>query len=313
MTAPDPSSVRFEGDWTHLDVRANGIRFHAVECGTGIADRPLVLLLHGFGEFWWSWRHQMPLLEAAGYRAVALDLRGYGDSDKPPRGYDGWTLAGDTNALIRSLGHTRAHLVGHADGGLVCWATATLHTRAVASITVIGSPHPRALRKGVSRNTAQRKAFMGGFLGNQLPRSAERTLTRDDGAFIADMFARQTAPPWRRTDDYAITVEHNRSAVQIPGVAYCSLEYRRWAFRSQLRPDGYKFMKLMDQRLTIPTLALRGALDRYMLAETVTDSRPYAANFRYAQIDDAGHYAHQENPGLVQQHLQRHLDTMLSS
>ena len=126
MAGPDPSSVRIPGSWHHFDVRANGLRFHAVEMdGRWLADRPLVLLLHGFGEFWWSWRHQLTALTDAGYRAVAVDLRGYGDSDKPPRGYDGWTLAGDTNGLIRALGHTEAGLVGHADGGLVCWATAT--------------------------------------------------------------------------------------------------------------------------------------------------------------------------------------------
>ena len=86
MSAPDPSVVRFEGPWTHFDVRANGLRFHAVEASPRLpADAPLVLMLHGFGEFWWSWRHQLTLLTEAGYRAVAVDLRGYGDSDKPPR------------------------------------------------------------------------------------------------------------------------------------------------------------------------------------------------------------------------------------
>ena len=70
-----------------------------------VTDRPLVILLHGFGSFWWSWRHQLRGLTGA--RVVAVDLRGYGGSDKPPRGYDGWTLAGDTAGLVRALGHTR--------------------------------------------------------------------------------------------------------------------------------------------------------------------------------------------------------------
>ena len=119
-------------------------------------------MLHGFGEFWWSWRHQLASLTAAGYRAVAVDLRGYGDTDKPPRCYDGWTLAGDTHGLIRSLGHSRATLIGHADGGLVCWATAALHPRVVAQIAVLASPHPRALRRAVLRDRRQRDAFLGG-------------------------------------------------------------------------------------------------------------------------------------------------------
>ena len=80
---------------------------HVAEAGTG----PLVILLHGFPEFWWSWRHQLPALAAAGMRAVAVDLRGYGDSDKPPRGYDLWTLAGDVAGLVRALGEPTAHIV----------------------------------------------------------------------------------------------------------------------------------------------------------------------------------------------------------
>ena len=128
---PDPSSVRLDGPWTHRDVHANGIRFHVAECGPTAPGTSLVVLLHGFADFWWSWRHQLTGLAEAGYRAVAVDLRGYGDTDKPPRGYDGWTLSGDVAGLIRALGHSEATLVGHADGGLVCWATAMLHPRLV--------------------------------------------------------------------------------------------------------------------------------------------------------------------------------------
>ncbi|HUB54414.1 MAG TPA: alpha/beta fold hydrolase, partial [Mycobacterium sp.] len=111
MAPPDPSITRIDGPWRHLDVHANGIRFHVVEAtptergaaSTKILQsaRPLVIMLHGFGSFWWSWRHQLRGLSGA--RVVAVDLRGYGGSDKPPRGYDGWTLAGDTAGLIRAL------------------------------------------------------------------------------------------------------------------------------------------------------------------------------------------------------------------
>ena len=149
--------VRIDGPWRHLEVHANGIRFHVVEAeqkdlqlrrvaakAAPTTERPLVILLHGFGSFWWSWRHQLRGLTGA--RVVAVDLRGYGGSDKPPRGYDGWTLAGDTAGLVRALGHKAATLVGHADGGLVCWATSVLHPRVVRAIAVISSPHPVALR-----------------------------------------------------------------------------------------------------------------------------------------------------------------------
>ena len=106
----------------------------------------MVLLLHGFGEFWWTWRHQLTALADAGFRVVAADLRGYGDSDKPPRGYDAWTLAGDVAGLVKSLGERRAHLVGHAWGGMLAWTAAALHPRVVASVSALGAAHPLALR-----------------------------------------------------------------------------------------------------------------------------------------------------------------------
>ena len=99
----DASSVLIDGPWQHRFVSANGARFHVAEQGEG----PLVLLLHGFPQFWWAWRHQMPALADAGYRVAAMDLRGYGASDKPPRGYDTFTLAADVASVIRSLGEKR--------------------------------------------------------------------------------------------------------------------------------------------------------------------------------------------------------------
>lgn len=309
MAAPDPSSVRLPGVWRHLDVRANGLRFHAVEVDEPIADRPLVLLLHGFGEFWWSWRHQLAELTEAGYRAVAVDLRGYGDTDKPPRGYDGWTLAGDTNGLIRALGHTEATLVGHADGGLVCWATATLHPRVVTRIAVIASPHPWALRHDALLFGPQRAAFLPNFLKNQIPRYGESRLTRRDGAFIARYFDHRAGAAWRATDDYAQAVELNRSAIQIPYVAYSSLEYQRWAFRSQFRPEGIRFMRLMHRRLHIQTLTLRGADDPFITGHAMGESRQWVDSPEIRDIAASGHFAHQEQPAEVNAALLRLLDT----
>ena len=142
--------------------------------------RPLVILLHGFGSFWWSWRHQ--LRELTGARVVAVDLRGYGGSDKPPRGYDGWTLAGDTAGLIRALGHSSATLVGHADGGLACWTTALLHSRLVRAIALISSPHPAALRRSTLTRRDQSRALLPTLLRYQMPMWPERLLTRHNGA-----------------------------------------------------------------------------------------------------------------------------------
>lgn len=300
---PDPSVTRIAGPWRHLDVHANGIRFQCVEGLSDPADpepptaKPLVLLLHGFGSFWISWRHQLSGLSSA--RVVAVDLRGYGGSDKPPRGYDGWTLAGDAAGLVRALGHRSATLIGHADGGLVCWATAVLHPRAVRAVALVSSPHPGALRRSVFTDPDQRRALLPTLLRYQLPRWPEHELTRDDAAELERLVRSRCAPGWPESEDFRSVIGQLRQAIQIPAAAHSGLEYQRWAVRSQLRSEGRRFMKLMDRRLTIPLLHLRGAEDPYVLDGPVQASRRYAPQGELVTIPGAGHYAHEESPTAV--------------
>lgn len=306
--APDPSITRIDGPWRHLDVHANGIRFHVVEAapaGARAAAGPLVLLLHGFGSFWWSWRHQLRELTDA--RVIAVDLRGYGGSDKPPRGYDGWTLAGDVTGLIRALGHSSAILVGHADGGLICWATAVLHRRLVDAIAVISSPHPAALRRSVLTNAGQRRALLPSLLRYQAPLWPERTLTRHDGAEIERLVRSRAGAAWLASPDCAETIGQLRRAIQIPGAAHSALEYQRWAIRTQLRDEGRRFMKSMSPGTAIPVLHLRGEADPYILADPVDRTRRYAPHGRYVSITGAGHFSHEEAPRDVNAELARFL------
>src|SRR4029450_3535595 len=127
MSVPHASVVHIAGPWTHRAVAANGARFHVAELGEG----PLVVLLHGFPEFWWSWRHQLVGLAEAGYRAVAGDLRGDADSAEPPRRADLGTAPGDPAGLTRALGEREARLVGHGWGGSIAWTVTALHPRLV--------------------------------------------------------------------------------------------------------------------------------------------------------------------------------------
>lgn len=311
MAQPDPSVTRIAGPWRHHDVHANGIRFQCVEAlpdpgdDTSPTTRPLVILLHGFASFWWSWRHQLRGLSGA--RVVAVDLRGYGGSDKPPRGYDGWTLAGDTAGLIRALGHTSATLVGHGDGGLVCWATAVLHARMVRAIALVSSPHPAALKRSVIACAEQRRAFLPSVMRCQLPRWPEHLLTRHDGAEVEALVRHRASAKWVASEDYCESIGHLRQAIQIPSAAHCALEYQRWSVRSQLRSEGRRFMKLMDRPLDVPLLHLRGDADPYVLADPVERSRRYATHGRFATIAAAGHYAHEEAPAETNEQLQRFL------
>ncbi|BBZ46997.1 alpha/beta fold hydrolase [Mycobacterium parmense] len=310
MPAPDPSVTRIDGPWRHLDVHANGIRFHVAEAVPAGPDatapgtaRPLVILLHGFASFWWSWRHQLRGL--AGARVIAVDLRGYGGSDKPPRGYDGFTLAGDTAGLIRALGHSSATLVGHADGGMACWATAVLHPRLVSAIALISSPHPAAMRRSTLTRRDQGYALLPALLNYQLPIWPERLLTRDDAAEVERLVRSRGSAKWLASEDFSETIGHLRRAIQIPGAAHCALEYQRWAVRSQLRGEGRRFMGSMSQQLSVPLLHLRGDADPYVLADPVDRTQRYAPQGRYVSVSGAGHYSHEEMPDEVNRHLTR--------
>ncbi|CAN5265380.1 alpha/beta hydrolase [soil metagenome] len=308
MPPPDPSVTRIGGPWRHLDVHANGIRFHVVEADApdaGDADRPLVILLHGFGSFWWSWRHQLRGLSGA--RVVAVDLRGYGGSDKPPRGYDGWTLAGDTGGLIRALGHTSATLVGHADGGLVCWATSVLHPRLVRSIALVSSPHPSALRRAALTRRDQGRALLPSLLAYQLPLWPEHVLTRRGAGELEALVRRRASGKWLASEDFSETVGYLRQAIQVSGAAHCALEYQRWAVRSQLRSEGRRFMKQMNHPLGIPLLHMRGESDPYVLADAVQRTQRYAPHGRFVSLSEAGHFGHEEAPDQANGHLMRFL------
>ena len=173
----------------HRFVEANGIRFHLVEAGSG----PLVLLLHGFLDFWYGWRDQIPIL-AAHFRVIAPDLRGYNLTDKPASGYDPDTLAGDVTALIQALGEERAHLVGHSWGGIVAWDTAIVHPEVVDRLAVVNAPHPAAYQREWDRNPIQRLRswYMALF---QLPWLPEWLLTRQRARGLIGMLQRTTPKP----------------------------------------------------------------------------------------------------------------------
>jgi pimeloyl-ACP methyl ester carboxylesterase len=288
---PDATSVLLPGPWTHRDISANGVLLHAAEAGSG----PLVLLLHGFPQFWWAWRAQLTGLAAAGFRAVAPDLRGYGASDKPPRGYDLPTLSADVAALVRALGERDAVVVGHDWGGLLAWTTAVLHPRTVRRLVVVSMAHPRRMRAAIT-DREQRRALRYA-LPFQLPRVPERRLTRADDDPVAELMRNWSGPAWQHTADFAEAVDRYRSAARIPQAAYSAMEYYRWAGRSQLRPDGLRYARRMAAPVTAPTLQLHGELDPYVLPSTAEGSGRFVAGaYEWRLVPGAGHFLPEEAP-----------------
>ncbi|MGV1004845.1 MAG: alpha/beta fold hydrolase [Candidatus Nanopelagicales bacterium] len=290
MSWIDPEDViHAAGPWVHRDISANGARFHVCEAGTG----PLVLLVHGFPMFWWTWRHTLPVLAEAGYRAVAMDLRGYGGSDHPPRGYDPFTVAADIAGVIRSLGERNAIIVGHGWGGFLTWTAAVTHPSVVRGIAPLAMPHPRRMRKALLGSGAQRRAsdYLFRF---QLPTSPERDFLEDNAAEVGDLLRRWSADDtW--LDEHTEGVY--RSAMLLLNTAHCALEYHRWALRSIPRPDGIRYAARMKTPISVPVLHVLGAEDPTVLAATAEGSADYVRGpYQLLVLPGVGHFPHEEAP-----------------
>ncbi|MEJ7702737.1 MAG: alpha/beta hydrolase [Geodermatophilaceae bacterium] len=296
---PDANSVLLAGPWSHRDYSANGVRLHVAEAGDG----PLVLLLHGFPQFWWCWRNQFVALREHGFRVVAPDLRGYGASDKPPRGYDAVTAAADVAGLVRALGERDAMIVGHDWGGLLAWSVGALHPRVVRQLAVLSMPHPRRLRAAAFGSWAQLQANQATaeVSAAALPRApahrGQRRRGRQTDAVLGG--AAMAVHP-----DFADAVARYRSAIQIPQAAYGAMEYFRWAVRSLPRADGRRYIQAMQAPITAPTLHLHGAGDTFLLPATAAGSGRYvAAPYRWRLIDSIGHFPLEESPDQVNAEL----------
>lgn len=289
MTSLDPEEVvRAPGPWTHRDVPANGARFHVAEMGSG----PLVLLVHGFPTFWWTWRQLLPALASAGYRAAAMDLRGYAGSDHPPRGYDPFTLSADVTGVIRSLGERHAVVVGHGWGGFLAWTSAVLHPEAIRGIVPIGMPHPRRLRASILGDPAQRRASSYVF-GFQVPASPERDLLEDGAAEVGRLLEAWSATPGFPDAETAATY---RAAMLHLNTAHCALEYHRWALRSIPRPDGIRFTRRMKEPIWAPVLQVHGTADPTVLPSSARGSEAYVQGpYRWLELP-TGHFPHEEQP-----------------
>ena len=171
---------------THRHANLGDVRLHYVEAGEG----PLVLLLHGFPQFWYEWRHQIPALVEAGFRVVAPDMRGYNLSDKPPgvRAYRLELLARDVERLILACGERTASLVGHDWGAIVAWIAAMRHPERVDRLVILNVPHPARFLDGLlSPGQLLRSSYMFFF---QIPRLPEAVIRAGDFALLRSVFRR---------------------------------------------------------------------------------------------------------------------------
>lgn len=270
----------------HRAINPAGVKLFAVEAGP--EDGPLVILLHGFPEFWYGWRHQMLPLADAGYRVLVPDQRGYHISDKPrkAREYTLPKLARDVVGLIDDADREQACIVGHDWGGAVAWAVAMLRPDRVSRVAILNAPHPAALRGALRRSAAQRRSSRY-MLAFQLRGLAERRFARDGFAFLREAL-RKTSRPGTFTDQ---DVECYVEAWSAPGALTGMLNWYRaipMNWRAQLGP-----------RVEVPLLLIWGAQDRFLLRELVESSLAHCAQGRAEILEQASHWVQHEEPAWV--------------
>ncbi|MER3432845.1 MAG: epoxide hydrolase [Leptolyngbya sp. ERB_1_1] len=281
-----------ESNWQHQFVEANQIRLHYVTQGEG----DLVLLLHGFPEFWYSWRYQIPAL-ARHFKVVVPDLRGYNDSEKPESGYDLDTLSADIRSLIDRLGYSRAHVVGHDWGGAIAWRFAQQFPNSLDRLALLSAPHPQRFAKDLLSNLDQlRRSWY--VLAFQVPNLPEWVIQSNLRAFLQNMFQEQAVRKGAFTQEL---VQKYQAALQKPGAIASAIKYYRQLFLSGNWIGDW--MRSPDP-ISVPTLVLWGDEDSILSPKLMDGIEQWiAAPFKFKLIPHCGHWIQQEAPQTVNREL----------
>jgi len=295
--------VRRPDGFLHHLVDVGAVRLHVAEARPRLengeladgaepvgSDRPLVVFLHGFPELWSSWKAQLRAFADAGFWAVAPDLRGYNESDKP-EGVDAYRierLAADVAALIHALGRENAMVVGHDWGALVAWAVAGMHPSVVSRLAILNVPHPLAMMRGLRRLSQLKKSWY--ILFFQLPWIPERAIARDDFAYIRKTFARDGFANGEITP----TIE----ALKVPGALTAALHYYRSAIRRLVTGRVPK-----SAVIACPVLVIWGDRDRYLGKEMAEPPARFVPNATVVHLPDAPHWVQTTAPDEVNHHL----------
>jgi pimeloyl-ACP methyl ester carboxylesterase len=272
--------------WAELDLRTRfvdvgDVNLHVVEAGEG----PLTILLHGFPEFWYGWRNQMPALVEAGRRVVVPDQRGYGLSDKPSnwRQYALEALVGDVVALIAACGERRATLVGHGFGGHVAWHVAMLYPERVDRLAVLAAPHPERLRDVPDR---RRRGRTMRLLEQPMPALTAATEIRR----VALELLHDAGPDVFSDED----MRRYRAAWAQPGAAKAMLDWFR-AFTRRTPGSRVSLWRPVDS----PVLSLWGEDDRCQSVELSHPDPHWVPHAHVVTLPDVGHWLQHQDPAAV--------------
>jgi len=275
------------------EVRANGLRFATLEMGDG----PLVLCLHGFPDHARSFRHQLPVLAKAGFRAVAPYMRGYAPSDAPADGpYQSAALAEDAAAMVHALGYERAALLGHDWGAVAAYGAAILAPDRVSRLVTAAVPHGPALPTAfLTSYEQQRRSWYMFFFQTPL---AEMALAHDNFRFVERLWS-DWSPGWAWPAEEMAALQETFAQ---PGVASAALAYYRHTFNPALQHAqlATQQARIQMEAVPTPTLFFHGALDGCIGVDLADGmSALFPAGLETVIVPDAGHFVHQERPDII--------------
>ncbi len=280
-------------EFVERTIDVGNVRLHVVEAGEG----PLVVLLHGFPEFWYAWRHQIPVLAAAGYRVVAPDLRGYNLSDKPRgvRAYGIDHLVADVDGIIAACSAERATVIGHDWGAMIAWVFAMMRPHRVDGVAALNGMHPAAFRRAMGSLSHLRKTYYGVLF--QIPVLPEIFLRARNYSLLRRLYGGHMSPGGLPPEaDQQAWVE----AMSRPGALTAMLNYYRGAglmmsiLKSAVRP------------VEVPSMLIWGERD-VLGIETALPTARWAPDLEVVRLADAGHWVHSDQPETVNTALLRFL------
>ncbi|PAX51550.1 alpha/beta fold hydrolase [Brunnivagina elsteri] len=280
-----------ESTWQHEYITSNGIKLHYVTQGEG----ELMLMLHGFPEFWYSWRYLIPEF-AKNYKVVALDLRGYNDSEKPQQksAYVMDEFIKDIEGVIRGLGYDKCILVAHDWGGAIAWSFAYTYPDMIEKLIVLNIPHPDKFAEGLRTLQQMKRSWYIFFF--QLPFLPELFIKSQNYKFI------ETAIKGMAVDKNAFTqtnIDAYKDAASKPGALTAMVNY----YRNIFQPSVKRKWGILE----VPTLMIWGENDTALGKELTYGTEAYVKNLQIQYIPNCSHWIQQEQPTLVNQYMRAFL------
>lgn len=290
------------GVHNYITTKSN-LNFHYV--ANGDLGKPLMLCLHGFPEFWYSWRFQLREFSKT-FRVVAVDLRGYGFSDKPPKTsmYNIAHLAQDAKEIVEALGYSSCILMGHDWGGIISWSVAHRFPEIVDQLIILNCPHPKTFSACLLSSWKQ--FLMSWYIFfYQLPYLPELFISQKGFKIMKAIFKGNFAGVKNKVNMTDEDIEAYMFAISQPGAVTCALNYFRSNITLSIDND---WLKDGQSRVTAPTLVVWGDQDRFLRKEFVNSIHDVVDNLKIRFVGGSSHWVQQDEPQIVNDFIREFLE-----